>query len=179
MAKSKVSQKDTPRQEPIEFMNHVRKELKKLEDCDFETFKPNMIAVMEQMYQAILMIFESNANDRKELMKLVIDRAKIIQDVNDDDFKKTERNFKHVEKALDAFEHRVSKAEAGAICSLMRSSSVLVRMFRGGFISYDEVMNPEQEFKVVPKGLKKCIADVFGISQKSMKTMIQKVSEAA
>ncbi len=179
MAKPKVSQKDTPRQEAIGFMNHVRKEVKKLESCDFETFKPNMIAVMEQMYQAILMIFESNVNDRKELMKLVIDRAEIIRDVNDEDFRKAERNFKHVEKALDEFEHRVGKAEAGAICSLMRSSAVLVRMFKGGFISYDEVMNPEQEFKVVPKGLKKCIADVFGVSQKSIKAMIKDVSMAA
>ncbi len=179
MAKSKVSQTDTLKQESVEFMNHVQKEVKKLEDCDFETFKANMIAVIEQMYQAILMIFESNVNDRKKLVELVVDRAEIIRDVNDDNFRKAERNFKHVEKALDEFEHRVGKAEAGAICSLMRSSAVLVRMFKGGFISYDEAMNPEQEFKVVPKGLKKCIADVFGISQKSMKTMIQKVSEAA
>lgn len=52
-------------------------------------------------------------------------------------------------------------------------------MFKKGFIDYDEIMDPEQEFKVVPKEIKQCIADVFGISQKSMKNMLQKVSEAA
>ena len=136
-----------------------------------------MIVITEDLFKAVLMIFEETLKDRQELIELATEQIKDIRAVNDDDFKKAERNFKHVENALDKFEHRVGKAEAGAICSLMRSSAVLVRLVRGNFISHDEVINPEQEFKLVPKDLKKCIADVFGISQKSMKTMIKKVSE--
>jgi len=174
----KQERKETP-ETATEFMNHVRKELKNLESCDFEEFKMNMIAVTEDLFKAVLMIFEETLKGRQEFIELAVEQIKDIRAVNDEDFKKAERNFKHVEKELEEFEKRVSKAEAGAILSLMRSSAVLVRMFKGGFISYDEIMDPEQKFRVVTKELKKCIADVFGISQKSMKNMIQKVSEAA
>ena len=176
MAKAKKHEKP---ETPTEFMNHVKEEVKKLESCDFEEFKANMIVVTEDLFKAVLMIFEQTLKGRQEFIELAVEQIKNVRAVNDEDFKKAERNFKHIKKTLDEFEHRVSKAEAGAILSMMRSASVVVRMFKKGFLTYDEIMDPEQEFKVVPKELKKCIADVFGISQKSMKNMIQKVSEAA
>ena len=110
-----------------------------------------MISPMGDMYKAVLMISESNAKDRKEFIEFAIEQVKDIRAVNDDDFKKAERNFKHVEKELDEFEHRVSKAEAGAIICLMRISALLVRMVRGSFISIDDVNNPERELKVSTK----------------------------
>ena len=104
---------------------------------------------MGDMYKAVLMISESNAKDRKEFIEFAIKQVKDIRAVNDDDFKKAERNLKHVEKELDEFEHRVSKA--GAIICLMRISALLVRMARGSFISIDDVNNPERELKVSTK----------------------------
>lgn len=162
-----------------EFMMHVKDEVKKLEECDFEQFKANMIIITEDLFKAVLMIFDETLKWREGLMETAVEQIKQIRAANDEDFKKAERNFKHVEKELEEFEDRVSKAEAGAILSMMRSTSVVVRLFRKGFIDYDEIMDPEQEFQVVPEGIKECIADVFGISQKSMESMLRKVAEAA
>lgn len=50
-----------------EFLKHVKKEVKKLEGCDFEEFRANMIIVAEHLYQAMLMTFEYNAKNQKSL----------------------------------------------------------------------------------------------------------------
>ena len=63
-----------------EFMNHVREEVKKIESCDFEEFKSNMIVITEDLFKAVLMIFEQTLKGRQELLELATEQITVIAD---------------------------------------------------------------------------------------------------
>ena len=52
-------------------------------------------------------------------------------------------------------------------------------MVQNDTISINDISTPQREFKLVPKTTIKTIAQMFKISQKSIKDMIKSASEAA
>ena len=124
-------------QTPEEFVAEAKETLKKLKDCDFEEFRDVMTDFAGELLKGEVMIMEWQGEERQKLFNLAAGAVKGVRAQNDKDFKTAERNFKHVDRALEEFAHQAARAETAAMVSLMRCASFGNVLASKGFMIND------------------------------------------
>jgi len=167
-----------PRKEKVksgaEFMAHARKELKKLQKCDFEEFKKQMILLLQDIYGTQVMVVEDFCSDRKILMEGIEATNKVLTkeiEANNKDFATGERNFKKTENELD-------RIRAGCIVNFMRIDSLVTQLFKNGLIQPDQAICILQ-LKSVSKEALKTLSNLFDMPQKMLREVTHKKTEMA
>lgn len=157
------------------FMNHAKKELQKLRDCNFEEFREASVDFFEQILAGQLFMMEWNGQQQKKLFDMAVDEVKKIRAVNDADFKKADEHFQMIDKVVDEVYKKQGKAEATSLLSLMFVCGVANAMGKKGVIT-NATLN--EGLKAIPKRVKGVITDTLEIKDKDFDRLLAQGLEA-
>ncbi|RLB83092.1 MAG: hypothetical protein DRH17_03295 [Deltaproteobacteria bacterium] len=155
----------------------MTKEIHKVIDEDFnhEELRQAFVDFATFMFEAQVCMLDIWAEQKADFEKQAAKVFKRMKEVNDRDFKISERNFKKVGKRMDSFEHRVSKAEAMAAGSMLHMNAMKAALVVNSLLTKDSL---QEGIRLIPKRVTTFLRKFVGMTPKQFNEVMIKAQES-